>query len=279
MNHITRQINLLKHHLYLFTSNIRTYLVCTLLYLLIRELLSPISGFSQYVQHKPTPFAYVFICNDSIGALILTLGAIALFSSTPFFSKMHGYLLFRTSHKAWNLSLVIYIFIVSGVYVFFCVISSIASFIGSSGITFSTNWGKVWQTLAQTNARYDFEIKIGISEYITAKYTPLRAMVITMFLQYFFVSFIGMISYIGNSIHLNLGTILSAAVSLLDITITNLLPYLWYHISPLSLSRLDVLVGNSVNKAPSLVYAVLFLPILCLALSLYIVYSKTNMQR
>lgn len=278
MKRRTRQIPLLKAHLSLMASNIRTYLVYILLYFYIRALISPINHFAQSVGYRPTPFAYVFLCNDEICALFLALGAVALFSSAPFLSKMHKYLAIWTDHKALHLSHVLYICIASGIYVLFCVFSSVLPSIASGGIDLSTQWGKIWQTLAQTSAAQEFEMKIGIPAYIPSEYTPLQALGLTMFLQFFFVAFLGMISYIGNSIHPSVGTILAAAISFLDITITNLLPYAWYHLSPLSLTRLGVLIGNSVNKAPCLLYAVLFLPILCIASGIYIVYSKINTQ-
>lgn len=124
---------------------------------------------------------------------------------------------------------------------------------------FADGWGKVLGTLARTNAGIQIGLSFTVSNYLTGAYSPIRATVLSLFLEWACFTWLGLCTYLCNR-HLGKmsGIFVSAAFILLDLTAANSYHPL-YRISPLSLAQLSLFQGRmQLFYNLSLHYAVAF---------------------
>jgi hypothetical protein len=221
-------------------------------------MIEPIINFSRSVGFKPTFWFFPYLVNDYVAQMIITFGAVILFCDAPFHSPMEKYLLIRTNYRFWNAGQAMYILCASFFYLAFIVLSTLLVLLMGCGIEWSDGWGKIWGTLANTNARQQFTIPMRFDLYLYSHYSPKDAFLYSFILEWSAISLIGLVSYNINRIKLHIGTIFTAMLTLLDLAIANDLPFALYKISPISLAKLSVLTGNSRTKAPTMKYAIIF---------------------
>lgn len=223
----------------------------------IYSYLEPVTLFSKTVNIGIGPWAFTHLINDYICQIVFMSGAVFLFCTAPFQNENYLYTIYRSGRVWWQLGNVLYIIFMSFLYVGFIQIISIVSLFPC--ISFSNKWGKIWGTLANTNAAIQFQVPFIVDNYIIGVYTPREATIITFLLEFACVIWLGLVIYIFNSISKrNTGIIIGAFFVLLDVVISNSFSAKAFLISPVTLTQLKSLSGNNVQYGLTLSYALWF---------------------
>ncbi|WP_455716532.1 hypothetical protein [Anaerosporobacter sp.] len=229
---------------------------------------------------RTNPLISPFFSNDPIKQLILLAGIVFLFSDAPFINKNQPYIIIRSKRVPWVLGQILYIAMASAIYFLFLMLVSILVLLPHA--TFATNgWGKIVQTLAQTNAGAQINLQFGISKEIITFYSPWEAFGLSFLLNWGVACFLGLILFVINlKFNRMLGLVAGGVILFFDLLVTNMLSPSFYHISPVSLSRLSVLDPMGVSLFPNLTYPFVFFGVSIVILSILLVVSikKTTIE-
>lgn len=221
------------------------------------ENLEPVSMFSRTVQVRVTPYAFVHMINDFIYQLVVMAGVIILFCDAPFEDESYLYRLPRAGIKVWTFGQIIYIFIMAAVYEMFLVLMTILPL--ADRLEFSSQWGKIWGTLAKTNAGMQFGQLFSVTDYIVSEYRPMEAFFLSLLLEWACIVWIGLLIYCFNKFtECPVGTFIGAFFVLLDICISNDWMNWANRFSPITLAQLTAYTGYNLRYHITLVYGILF---------------------
>lgn len=219
--------------------------------------LEPVAIFSSYVGIKVTPYAFPHLINDFICQLIMVAGSIALFWNAPYEDESYMYVICRSGKTCWALGQILYILSVSLIYVTFLLFCSVVPLAGHLEI--GSEWGKIWGTLAKTDAGADFGQMFFVTEYLQNKYSPGAALLYSFFLEWGCISWIGLLIYCLNKAFSGpVGTVVGAFFVLLDICVSNdWMP--WARLfSPVSLAQLNTYSGYNLKYHVTFSYGICF---------------------
>lgn len=258
----------------------RILLLLILTAIFIFTSLQPVSIFSQTVGVQVTPWAFPHITSDYICQLVIMAVAVLLFCDAPFKTQAHLYVLPRAGHIAWTAGVCLYIVALALLYVLLIFLASVLALFPN--IEFSSDWGKIWGTLARTAASSQFEIPITVYDYIIGKYLPLQATLTSFALTWACCIWIGLlVFFFNNATDTMLGTLVAAAFVLLDITVANEWTQAFYRISPVTLAQLQALSRAESLYGLTLSYAVRFFAVTITAfviLCMITPYMKKRLQ-
>lgn len=239
-----------------FTWRIFVIYVCIGIF--IYSYLQPIAKMVEDVKIKATPMAFVHLMNDYICQTIIVIGFIFMMSNAPFKGKSSHYIIYRCGVKTWEVGNFIYITVNSFLYTGFLVLISIISLFGKLDFNLE-NWGKIWGTLARTNASAIYGLKFSINDYLLGKYEPAAAFTMTFFLSILCFLWIGLLIYLLNKFIFHGAGILGAGFFVfLDTMIYNMWTPWAYRFSPLTLMQLIAYTNYNKYYGLSLTYAWLF---------------------
>lgn len=221
----------------------RTGMIFLLEGIYLFALVQPVREMAIDTGYSATPFALAFLACDAIVQMVLMAGAVALFANAPFEDETHPYLIVRSGRRAWIIGNSIYLIAMSVIYVLFLWIMSMIPLIPK--IVFKLEWGKIWGTLAETDARRQYQILFEVSNAVKRMYQPGIALFYTLLLEWGCVAFLGACVYCGNSVSSKpLGVWIGAGIAFFDIMIYNLFPASWITYSPLSLAMISNLIHS-----------------------------------
>jgi len=156
----------------------RIYMALICVFIFMTYAIFPIKDFCKFVNVKASPFAYPFLMQDVYLSMVLFIGVFPFFVDAPFYSKESLYVYMRVDKFAWMLGNCLYFVICSCFYhIFLFFLSCILMY---PQVSLSGEWGKIWTTLALTDARVKFSIPIAISDTILFSYTPIKAVLLTI---------------------------------------------------------------------------------------------------
>lgn len=246
-----------RYNMRTLNENKRILAMMIIVFLFIVQNLSDVLLFSKSVNISVTPYAFVFMVNDYICQFIIIAGSVVLFSNAPFEDEGHLYMLSRAGRISWVFGQILYIFKMSILYMCFLFVATVVPFIGHT--RFSTEWGKIWGTLAKTDAGCQFGLDFDVSEFIVSRYTPMNALIISMLLEWTCIMWIGLLIYFGNkSTNKYFGTIAGVFFTLLDVCIANDWMDFMYGFSPVSLAQIKTYSGYVLKYNIDLSYGVKF---------------------
>lgn len=246
-----------RYQIRMITENTRILAILMIEFLFIMQNLSSVLRFSKSVNIPVTPYAFPFLVNDSICQFIIISGVIVIFSNAPFENEGYYCILPRAGRMSWALGQVLYIFKISLFYLVFLMLATIIPFIGH--LNFDTEWGKIWGTLAKTDIGTQFGLNFVVSDFIIDRYTPLDALLLSLFLEWACIIWIGLLIYFGNKMtNKSLGTIAGVFFTLLDVCIANDWTDQAYRISPTSLAQMKTYSGYALKYDVDLIYGVKF---------------------
>lgn len=257
MNSIKTVVHLCTNNYRRWGKNPRYYIIAILLVLWIHFLVNPILIFSQAVNTKVTPWGFPFILDGWYPVMIMLLGVVFLFCDAPFINSSTPYECVRSGKKHWVLGQLLYITTTSAFFVLFLVAISILCLVPN--IYFSNEWGKVYNTLAQTNAGASL-ISIPISYKIILSYSPLGALLLTMLIMYLETIFIGLSMFILNMITNRVGGILAGLFFAFLPAFASVagIPAVYY-LTPTSWTNLNLIDVTGRTMYPSIIYPLCFL--------------------
>ncbi|MGB8455954.1 MAG: hypothetical protein WCD89_27020 [Anaerocolumna sp.] len=222
---------------------------------------------------KTNPLIFPFFSNDPVKQLILLAGIVFLFSDAPFINKNQPYIIIRSKRIPWVLGQILYIIMASAIYFLFLMLISILVLLPYG--TFATDgWGKIINTLAQTDAGRQINLQFGITKEITTFYSPWEAFGLSFLLNWGVACFLGLLMFVINlKFNRMLGLVVGGVILSFDLLVTNALPPAFYHFSPVSLSRLGVLDPMGVSMFPNMTYPFVFFSVSIVVISVLLVVS------
>ena len=159
--------------------------------ILLQIILSPISKFSSSVQEPVAPWIFPFLSSDYYVILIIMFGALLLFCNAPFIGPQTRFMLVRCGKTPWICGQVLYVLLASLVYVSLIHIISILLLLPD--MQWTNTWGKIYYTLAASNAGQVYNVPLSFSYNIILAYSPIAATAISMCLTWLVCSFIGVL--------------------------------------------------------------------------------------
>lgn len=236
---------------------LRTKLLFIIIGIFIYTHMEPVVNFSKAVNIKIMPWGYTHLLNDFTCQPVIIIGLIFLFSNAPFRSETYDYIVARSGKVCFEVGNILYIFSMSIIYNAFLLLMSILSL--GSRLNFSTVWGKIWGTLARTNAGEQFHTKFIVNDFIIGTFTPIKATLISFILELLCFLWIGFLIYLLNLLtNKAIGVIVSGIFVLLDIMIYNSWVDSAYIISPVTLAELSTFTKVNIKYGLTLPYAFTF---------------------
>ena len=223
--------------------------------------MQPIVNFCDAAGVNMTPFATVFVFSDiyyTYLSTIMSLGMIALCAGAPFLSHYQLQILMRTGRRRWLLGQVIYLFVLSFIYTAFWAVCPLVCAFGR--IEWANQWGKIWTTLAYTDAANQMRIMLDVPTSIVTQYSPMEALMLSLSLRFLYIFMLGMIVFIGNLISRSCGgVVVGTLMSILDWVLVSNGYSNFYLASPLTISRLSMLDPKKIwiNPTPTQAFTVL----------------------
>ncbi|AEE96632.1 hypothetical protein [Mahella australiensis] len=205
--------------------------------------------------------------------------AMFLFSDAPFIDKHTPFLLIRTGRTPWVLGQLCYIVFTSLLYTIINYAITVISFFPY--IDFTSDWGKVIRTLAMNPASaYEkgLNLTVLIDSSIVTSFSAIEATLISLGLFFLVTLFMGIVIFSFNIIIGKMSGIIAAGIlifiSYFSIFVGRITIGLKvYYFSPLSWSSLRYIDWYNSGDSPSLQYAVIFLSVTSLILSIISVIS------
>ena len=130
-------------------------------------------------------------------------------------------------------------------------------------------WGKIWGTLAKTDAGIQVGLLFNVSEYMVSHYSALFALMISVILEWCCASWLGLLIYLLNKLTSKaIGTCAGALCVLFDICISNDWMAWANRFSPITLAQINTYSGINLKYHITLKYGILFFIIGILVLSI-----------
>lgn len=240
-----------------WTSNPRLLIILLLLVTFINIAEQGVRLFAQYAHIAVSACTFPFIMSDWYNLFIIMLGLVMLFCDAPFLDDQQPYVVMRTGKKCWLAGQILYIFL--GTAVYFLVVWLISVLLLLPDAAFSTQWGKIIRTLAETDAAGQFPIPMQFPSRIVQMFSPLQATGLSFFMSWLVGSFLGLLMFVIN-MHASraVGALAASGVVLFEVLALNEGADLYKlrFFSPVSWAALDILDFTGTSQNPSFGYAV-----------------------
>ena len=257
MDSICKSIRVFCYQLKRELLTVRTKLLFLMVGIFIYSNIEPIVNFSKAVNIKVTPWAFSHLVNDFTCQPVFMIGLIFLLSNAPFRSDTYRYIVARSGKVEWEIGNLLYIFTMTFLYTSFMFLVSVISL--GTRISISSNWGKIWGTLAKTDAGMQFSVKFIINDFIIGTYKPLLATLYSFILEWMCFLWLGYLIYLFNLFAKRaVGVIVAGVFILLDIMIYNSWVESAYLISPVTLAQLSTFTKGNLKYGLTLEYAFVF---------------------
>lgn len=235
----------------------RIPLLLLLVSIYIFATIQPVGDFSRDVQEAATIWSFPHITNDYVCQLVIMAAAVGLFCDAPFRSSAYWYVLPRAGNTAWAIGMCLYIVVFSFLYILLVLLVGVLALLPN--IQLGTGWGRIWGTLARTNAGNQFHVQLAVNDYIIGAYQPMQATAICFLLAWACCIWLGFLSYcLNNFTGSNAGSVVATGFVLLDIAVYNTWSYAYFRISPLTLAQVSQLVSKQSIYGVDLHYSVAF---------------------
>lgn len=235
----------------------RIFLIVILLGAYFHSRISPLYSFCAQYAIGVSPGLFSFLMSDAHVVLIVSLGALLLFCDAPFIDLEHPYIILRSGKRKWAVGQITYIAISSAVFTMYLFLLTLLLLLPY--LEFGKEWGKAIGTLVLTGAGMDFNVTIPFGQYIYFGYSPVAAVLLSLFLCFSVVFFLGILMfYLNLRINRMTGSITGAMLILWQLVIpktnTNLIRY-----SPISWMKLEEIDRNGTTVYPNLIYVLVVL--------------------
>lgn len=258
-----------------FTSS-KIYIVMILSFMYIQFMLNPVKIFAENVGIKVAPYLFPFLLTSNYSVKIFLLLVILLFCNAPFIDEAQLYILVRTGRRKWCAGQILYIMILSGLYILLLAVFTVIILIPELSI--EAGWGKVINTFAQTGIAASHGIPVPFDYLIILKYNPITALILEGLLCWLlFILFGNIIFTVNMKISKFAGNIIAVCLIFFQMIAEEIAPILTYF-SPASWVSLSFLNINNTNPYPGVTYALAVMVIInfvCITVSIVSVKNKT----
>ncbi len=179
----------------LFSSRAGFLLLLFAAYFYLNE--EGIRNFCRDVQVNAVPLAFPFLTNDWICQMILAGGFLWLVMPLGSQEAETDYMKFRAGDNSWNFGNCLAVFASAVVYTgILIVISNVVLF---PYLGLETGWGRIWRTLAFTDASWKYGVQLVIDKLIIKEFTPVGAVALSFCLEVLCLTWLGSLMYVVNS--------------------------------------------------------------------------------
>lgn len=264
MDSIRSTVSIALHNVKKSMTNPRILVIIILIPSLLSLAIGPINDFARITGYKVRPFLMPFLFSDSYMVFMITLCVILLFCDAPFLDDFQPYIIIRSGRVRWVVSQILYIMIMS--FILLIIINGSILLLSLRTVSFGSDWGKVLNTLAQTDAAYQFEIRLGISYQVILKYTPFEAMALSSFLFWLICVFMGLLMFVINFFtSRTYGAIVGIGFALLTFALSRITTTLVFF-SPTAWANIGLFHSNLGISQPTLIYC---LSVLIIGISIF----------
>lgn len=247
--------------------NPRFYISLILVTILMHQIIGPIRIFCSETGISITPWIFPHVVQWYFIQNIILIGVVLLFCDAPFFNEGTPFLIMRSGRGNWIKAQLLYVMAASFICCFSLLLISIL--LTAPYIDFSLEWGKIINTLAQTDASNQIGT-VKLDYKILQLYHPVQATALSFFISWLVVSFTGILMLTANLFGRRIiGAVLGTALSFTPyfaMTFTNL--YIGYYVSPPTWMDITLLADTGYSSYPSASYIFSFLVIGIIVLSL-----------
>ncbi len=257
-------------------SDYRILSIFVILSLMTYTYTSETINFASRVGYKVSPWFFAFMTTTRIFRLIYMILFILYISGFPNSHKQNTFIHIRAGKLKLLEGEVLYIIRASICYILFLVLSPIIMYI--KVVEWNMDWGKVFGTLATTNATEEFSNSLLYDSKIVERYMPLDAIFRSIVLMVQLCIFIGLLMFVINLATRSkfIGGFVTGFLVLLDfflVTIPEGKQYLKY--SPVSWSNLKYIDYMNQSTFPKFMYCfVLYSIMIIILLLLLLVHYK-----
>lgn len=181
---------------------------------------------------------FAFLLSDSMFGTIAGIGLMLLLGDAPFYDEAQPYVLLRGGKGPWVTGQILYIFGVTALYLLVLVVME--HMVLAPRVVYDAPWGRALRTLAETpQAAYDHGLGMQLPGVIVSQWSPRRAFLFSLILRWIAYVSCALIMFTLNlTLRNKLGLMAASLLLLLDPLIDTSLPYVYFIVSPVSLSRL-----------------------------------------
>lgn len=187
--------------------------------------------------------------------LVFGLGGVMLFSDLPLIRNNALFETTRCSRDVWAGGRILYVVFVSVFYTLFMLLMCLLTCRGS--LVELNGWGKLLNTIANGYTFGSYTMPIELSLSVTGMFSPFQAFCITAIMCILSSMVLGLTIL---SLSLCLGRMAAlfcaSLLAVFDFLIYLKLPFWWYHLSPLSFTRLSVISNPDMPYYPTMKEAV-----------------------
>lgn len=233
------------------------WLVIILVPLLAYRYMRPVVSFTRATGINATPVGIAFFFSDYSFSMILCLGLLLLFSQAPFMDEQMTHVLLRCDNLQWYIGSVLYCVMLSSFYVAYWCLCLLLPIIGN--IDWSMEWGKIWSSLCQTTAFYEYGMTIKMP-YVLLAYSGCQAFALSIVLKLLYSAMIACIVFTWNiPWRIPIGSLSAILLMLEDYFAINGHGYAFYWYSPSTMSRLAMLDNTDTFLQPCAKEAILLM--------------------
>lgn len=235
-----------------WSSNYRVCMIAIILLIFIHFYTKNIGVFASELGIDMSAWIFPFLYIERYMKLLFLFPIILMFCDAPFIDMNQPYMILRSKRTAWSMGQILYIFIANIFYFLFLIVGTIV--INIRYVTFENDWGKVFGTLATTDASNFVDTPLRINPIILKYFTPFQAMWFTFLLSCLSGIILGLVIYACNSLFQNRIVGITAASFLLILSAALYRNPELQWLSPMSwntLSNIDI--GNT-TTFPSFTY-------------------------
>lgn len=221
---------------------------------------------------------YAFLMSDSYSHNLVLMNFIIFISNAPFGDVNQIYVILRSGRKRWNAAQITYLFFAALVYHLLVVLLCNAMLTGD--VELEKYWGSAEHTLAQTSAKYIFNIPLSFPYKIIYLYTPWQALGLSLTLNIAVSFILGLIIYVVNILwKAGAGAFFAIVFCVFDLAFNGLgLANKFYQYSLVSMSSLAVIDPGFNRFIPTLYVTFIRYTIILLFLLFLSFYCYRNLK-
>lgn len=254
-----------------FISNFlsrRLLVFCVFQFYILHYYIHSVKQFSVAADYPASPWILPFAGQNVFFLFVYGISVIYFYSNIPFMQRNEMYVLIRQGRKRWIHIKILRIWLSA---VLLSVIELILSILPLFPcLEWSTEWGKLYNSLAMTNAGLEYNVKLSFSYELISEHNPLITMLIFGTILCISTGLIGMIMFAVSICMNRTGAVLIGTFfSILPVVFANLHLYQQWisFISPFSWLNLLLLYGKVCKNAPSFLMVIIMTVILSFVLS------------
>ncbi|QNK42255.1 hypothetical protein [Caproicibacter fermentans] len=266
-------------------SSSRIKIILLLIVLMIYNYLQGVRSFTNAVHVSVTPWSLPFLMTTFNSLIIVMLGFVFLYCDAPFLDEQQPYLILRVGREIFSAAQILYVFVSSLTYTIFIFIMTV--FCSLPRVEFSLKWGKIFKTLAVTDASSQYNVLLNIPESLMVHESPLTAIAKELLLLWLVGCFLGFLIFALN-MHFPraVGVGCASLLVFLDMFADfyrqthgysgNLI----YFFSPVSWANLTVLKSDPAEVLPTFAYtcSVLILLVAILIFFIFIMFRRKTIE-